>query len=163
MIFTVFSENFLPENKLCSWLFTDLQNTHAFSWPCKLSWFSPGQEKSHVFYKHIYNYLYYSFSLIMSVHDNTVIGTFWLCCDCPRCLKQCSDDWDNQMKTLPRRLKMTRMTETTSIDRLNRVEFYLDDWEDRVNFEVIWKCSQMTETITEEDQRLSQKSSLSFH
>ena len=35
----------------------------------------------------------------------------------------------------------------TSIDRLNRVEFYADDWEDRVNFEVIWKCSQMTETI----------------
>ena len=23
----------------------------------------------------------------MSVHDNTVIDTFWLCCDCPRCLK----------------------------------------------------------------------------
>ena len=51
------------------------------------------------------------------------------------------------MKTLPRRSQMTRMTETTSIDRLNRVEFYPDDWEDRVNFEVIWKCSQMTETI----------------
>ena len=42
---------------------------------------------------------------------------------------------------------MTQMTETTSIDRSNRVEFYVDDWEDRVNFEVIWKCSQMTETI----------------
>ena len=41
------------------------------------------------------------------------------------------------MKTLPRRLQMTCMTETTSIDRLNRVEFYADDWEDRVNFEVI--------------------------
>ena len=27
-----------------------------------------------------------------------------------------------------------------------RVEFYPDDWEDRVNFEVIWKCSQITET-----------------
>ena len=39
------------------------------------------------------------------------------------------------------------MTETTSIDHLNRVEFYLDDWEDHVNFEVIQKCSQMTETI----------------
>ena len=37
---------------------------------------------------------------------------------------------------------MTRMTETTSIDRLNRVEFYADDWEDRVNYEVIWKCNQ---------------------
>ena len=51
------------------------------------------------------------------------------------------------MKTLPRRSQMTRMTETTSIDRLNRVEFYAGDWDDRVNFEVIWKCSQMTETI----------------
>ena len=51
------------------------------------------------------------------------------------------------MKTLPRRSQMTQMTETTSIDRSNRVEFYVDDWEDRVNFEVIWKCSQMTETI----------------
>ena len=40
------------------------------------------------------------------------------------------------MKTLPRRLKMTRMTETTSIDRLNRVEFYPDDWEDRINFDL---------------------------
>ena len=28
-----------------------------------------------------------------------------------------------------------------------RVEFYADHWEDRVNFEVIWKCFQMTETI----------------
>ena len=44
------------------------------------------------------------------------------------------------MKTLPRRLQMTWMTETTSIDRLNRVEFYADDWEDRVNFEVIWNA-----------------------
>ena len=51
------------------------------------------------------------------------------------------------MKTLPRRSQMTRMTETTSIDRLNRVEFYPDDWEDRINFEVIWKCCQTTETI----------------
>ena len=34
---------------------------------------------------------------------------------------------------------MTRMTETTSIDRLNRVEFYPNDLEDHVNFEVIWK------------------------
>ena len=33
----------------------------------------PGQEKSHFFYKHIYKYLYYSFSLIMSVHHNTVM------------------------------------------------------------------------------------------
>ena len=51
------------------------------------------------------------------------------------------------MKTLPRRSQMTWMTEMTSIDRVNRVEFYADDWEHRVNFEVIWKCSQMTETI----------------
>ena len=51
------------------------------------------------------------------------------------------------MKTLPRRSQMTRMSETTSIDRLNRVEFYPDDCEDLVNFEVTWKCSQMTETI----------------
>ena len=58
------------------------------------------------------------------------------------------DEWDNHMKTLPRRSQITRMTETTSIDRLNRVEFYGDDWEGHVNFEVIWKCSQMTaETI----------------
>ena len=45
------------------------------------------------------------------------------------------------MKTLPRRSQMTWMTEMTSIDRVNRVEFYADDCEDRVNFEVIWKCS----------------------
>ena len=51
------------------------------------------------------------------------------------------------MKTLPGRSQMTWMTEMTSIDRVNRVEFYADDWEHRVNFEVIWKCSQMTETI----------------
>ena len=51
------------------------------------------------------------------------------------------------MKMLPRRSQMTLMTETTSIDDLNRVELYPDDPEDRVNFEVIWKCSQMTETI----------------
>ena len=51
------------------------------------------------------------------------------------------------MKTLPRRSQMTWMTEMTSIDRVNRVEFYAEDWEDHVNFEVIWKCSQMTETI----------------
>ena len=52
------------------------------------------------------------------------------------------------MKTLPRRLEMTRMTETTSTDRLNRVELYPDDMEDRVNFEaIIRECSQTTETI----------------
>ena len=97
----------------------------------------------------------------MSVHDNTVIDTFWLCCDCPSCLKQCSGE-DNHMKTLPRRLKMTRMTETTSIDRLNRVEFYLDDLEDCVNFEVIWKCSQMTKTIRT-IKGYSRNHHLSFH
>ena len=72
MIFTVFSENWLnfhrPSQHPCLFLTT-----------CKLSWFSPDQEKSHFFYNHVYNYLYYSFSLIMSVHDNTVIDTFWLC------------------------------------------------------------------------------------
>ena len=51
------------------------------------------------------------------------------------------------MKTLPRRSQMTQMTDMTSIDRLHRVEFSVDDWEDCVNFEVIWQCSQMTETI----------------
>ena len=51
------------------------------------------------------------------------------------------------MQTLPRRSQMTRMTEMTSIDCLHRVEFYADDRDDRVNFEVIWKCSQITETI----------------
>ena len=33
---------------------------------------------------------------------------------------------------------MTRMTDMTSIARLHWVEFYVDGWEDRVNFEVIW-------------------------
>ena len=31
--FSLLSENFLPENKLCGWLFTDLHNTYVFSWP----------------------------------------------------------------------------------------------------------------------------------
>ena len=47
------------------------------------------------------------------------------------------------MKTLPRRLQITRMTDMTSIDRLHRVEFYAGDWEDRVNFEVIWKLNAL--------------------
>ena len=51
------------------------------------------------------------------------------------------------MKMLPKQSQMSRMTETTSVDRLNRVEFYVDHWEDCVDFEVIWKCSQTTETI----------------
>ena len=86
-IFTAFSENFLPENKLVA-DFSQTFTLTAFSWPlANFSWFSSGQEKSHFFYNHMYNYLYYRFSLIMSVHDNTVINTFWLCCDCPRCLK----------------------------------------------------------------------------
>ena len=59
---------------------------------------------------------------------------------------------------LPRQSQMTRITEMNSINRLNRVDFYLDDWEDRINFEVIGKCSQTTETIDQDDQRLSQKS-----
>ena len=63
---------------------------------------------------------------------------------------------------LPRQSQMTRITEMNSINRLNRVDFYLDDWEDRINFEVIGKCSQTTETIDQDDQRLSEKSSLSF-
>ena len=130
MIFPAFSENFLPENKLWGWLFTDLHNTYAFSWPiANFPDFSPGQEKSHFFYNHIYNYLYYSFSLIMSVHDNTVIDTFWLCCDCPRCLKimfrRSGQSYENAW---PRQSQMTRMNEKTSIDHhLNRVEFYVDD------------------------------------
>ena len=66
------------------------------------------------------------------------------------------------MKMLPRQSQMTRITEMNSINRLNRVDFYLDDWEDRINFEVIGKCSQTAETIDQHDQRLSQKSSLSF-
>ena len=87
MIFTAFSENFLPENKLAA-DFSQTFTLTAFSWPlANFSWFSSGQEKSHFFYNHMYNYLYYRFSLIMSVHDNTVIDTFWLCWDCPRCLK----------------------------------------------------------------------------
>ena len=88
MIFTAFSENFLLENKLCGWLFTDLHNTYAFSWPLANFPDFPLVKKNHIsFCNHIYNYFYYSLSLIMSVHDNTVIDTFWLCCDCPRCLK----------------------------------------------------------------------------
>ena len=87
MIYTTFSENFLPENKLCGWLFTDLHNTYAFSWPLANFPDFPLVKKNHIsFCNHIYNYLYYSFSLIMSVHDNTVIDTFWLCCDCPSSL-----------------------------------------------------------------------------
>ena len=66
------------------------------------------------------------------------------------------------MKMLPRRSQMTRMTETTSIDRLNRVELYPDRCGDCINIEVIWKCSQTSETIDQDDRRLSQKSSLSF-
>ena len=69
MIFPAFSENFLPENKLWGWLFTDLHNTYAFSWPiANFPDFSPGQEKSHFFYNHIYNYLY-----------NKSIAFPWLC------------------------------------------------------------------------------------
>ena len=66
------------------------------------------------------------------------------------------------MEMLPRQSRMTQMTETTSFDHLNRVEFYPYDWEDRINFEVIWKCSQTSETIDQDDRRISQKSSLSF-
>ena len=43
------------------------------------------------------------------------------------------------------------LDDSDGLDRLDRVEFYLDDLDDRddhVNFEgIIWKCSQMTETI----------------
>ena len=36
----------------------------------------------------------------------------------------------------------------TGRDRLDRIEFYPDDRDDHVNFEaIIWKRSQMTETI----------------
>ena len=112
------------------------------------------------FCKHIiYNYLCCSFSLIMSVRDNTVIDTFWQCCGCPSCLKWCSDNWDNHMKTLPRWLHMTRMTETISIDRLDRVEFYPDDWKDREKF---WSDLEMLSDDWDhkDDWSLFQKSSL---
>ena len=58
MIFTVFSENFLPEDKLCGCLFRPSQQVCLFLTTCKLSWFSPGQEKSHFFYNHIYITIY---------------------------------------------------------------------------------------------------------
>ena len=66
------------------------------------------------------------------------------------------------MKKLPKRLQMTLMTEMTFIDHLYRVKFYLDDWEDRVTF---WSDLEMLsdDWDYQDDQGLSQKSSLSFH
>ena len=55
MILTAFSENILPENKLCgSTLFTDLHNTYVFSWPlAKFSDF-PLAKKNHISFIIIY-------------------------------------------------------------------------------------------------------------
>ena len=40
------------------------------------------------------------------------------------------------------------LDDSDDLDRLDRVEFYLDDRDDHVNFEaIIWKRSQTTETI----------------
>ena len=149
MIFTVFSENFLPENKLCSWLFTDLQNTHAFSWSLANCPDFLLAKKNHISFIIIYITIY-------------IIAYPWLCLSMITLSLThfgCAvivPDASNNVQTIGtiiwkryrhRRSQMTRMTDMTSIDRLHRVEFYVDDWEHRVNFEVIWKCSQMTETI----------------
>ena len=147
MIFTVFSKNFLPENKLCSWLFTDLHNTYAFSWPLAKFPDFPLTKKNHISSAIIYITIY-------------IIAFPWLCLSmitlslthfgCAVIVPDASNNVQtigSIMKMLPKWSQMTQLTETTSIDRLNRVELYPDDWEDRVHFEVIWKCFQMTETI----------------
>ena len=67
-----------------------------------------------------------------------------------------------RMETLPERSQTIRTTETTSIAS-DRVEFYQDDRDDRLNFEaIIRKRSQTTETIGTIEGRLSQKSPLLF-
>ena len=66
MIFTAFSENFLPENKLCSWLFTDLHNTYAFSWPLANFPDFPLAKKNHISFIIIYVTIY-------------IVAFLWLC------------------------------------------------------------------------------------
>ena len=153
MIFTAFSENFLLENKLAA-DFSQTFTLTAFSWPLANFPDFPLVKKNHIsFCNHIYNYLYYSFSLItlslthfgcaVIVPDasNSVqmIGTIiW---------KSYPDDrkWPGWLRW------------STSIDCLKRVEFYADDCEDR-DLEML-----SDDWDYQDDQRLSQKSSLSFH
>ena len=66
MIFTVFSENFSPENKLCGWLFRDLHNTCAFSWPLANFPDFPLAKKNHISFIIIYITIY-------------IIAFPWLC------------------------------------------------------------------------------------
>ena len=130
----MFSENFLPENKLCGWLFTDLHNTYAFSWPLANFPDFPLAKKNHISFIIIYITIYiiafpwlclsmitlslthFGCAVIVPDASNNVqtIGTIiWKCYPDDR-------KWPGWLRR------------STSIDCLNRVEFYADDCEDRV-------------------------------
>ena len=113
MIFTAFSENFLSENKLCGWLFTDLHNSYALSWPLANFPDFSLVKKNHISFIIIYvTIFYYSFSLIMSVHDNTLIDTFWAVL------------WLSQMPQI-----MFRRSGQSYVNATQTIANDLDDWD----------------------------------
>ena len=84
----------------------------------------------------------------MSVHDNTVkwhiLAVLWLSQVPQIMFRRSGQSYENATQTIANDLDdWENLYRSLEI----RVELYADDWEDHVNFEVIWKCSKMTETI----------------
>ena len=163
MIFTVFSKNFLPENKLCGWLFTDLHNTYAFSWLLTNFPDFPLARKNHISFINIYITIYVIAFPWLFLSMITLSLTHF---GCPVIVPDALNNvqmipGDNHMKMLPKQSQMSGMTEMTSIDRLQSRVLYeplggsCRFWSDLEMFSDNWDY--------QDDWRLSQKSSLSFH
>ena len=157
MIFTAFSEHFLLENKLCGWLFTDLHNTYAFSWPLANFPDFPLAKKNHISFIIIYITIY-------------IVAFPWLCLSMiTLSLIPIVPEASNNVQTIgiiiwkcypddrkwPGGLRQPLLIPWIELGGLGGLGGSCKFWSDLEMLSDDWDY--------QDDQRLSQKSSLSFH